>query len=156
MHSIYRFSSQDSLRQDIYLTQGVNETYGAFACRVSGLQVKFAEPDTFLRRMNSGTSNRSLGSFKEHFDYASTALEEYDSLSAVGGGAAQRYYFYMRPDTLKQAYSHNNDRAGQELIDQPEIESRYQEPSDKPKKKVFHRLLNFLSRCFMPYIKVKK
>ncbi len=49
MNSIYRFASQESLRQDIYLTQGVNETYGAFACRVSGLQVKFAEPDTFFK-----------------------------------------------------------------------------------------------------------
>jgi len=154
MNSIYRFASQESLRQDIYLTQGVNETYGAFACRVSGLQVKFAEPDTFLRRMNSGSSNSSQGSFKDHFGYASGS-EEHHSLPGEGGCAAQRYYFHMRADTLKQATSHNNDRADQALIAQPEISSRYRETSDKPKKTVFQRLLNFLTRCFMPCIKVK-
>ncbi|WP_141742591.1 hypothetical protein [Aeromonas hydrophila] len=133
MDGIYRFGSQESLRQDIYLTQGVNETYGAFACRVSGLQVKFAEPDTFLRRMNSGSSNSSQGSFKDHFGYASV-LEKHHSLPGEGGCAAQRYYFHMRADTLKQASSHNNDRADQDLIEQPQIQSRSRETSDKQKK----------------------
>ncbi|NWC64994.1 hypothetical protein [Cedecea sp. P7760] len=154
MDDIYRFASQESLRQDIYLTQGVNETYGAFACRVSGLQVRFAEPDTFLRRMNSVSSNSSQGSFKDHFGYAS-ALEEHHSLPGEGVCAAQRYYFHMRADTLKQASSHNNDRADQDLIEQPQIQSRSRETSDEPKKTVIQRLLNFLTRCFMPCIKVK-
>ncbi|WP_148512024.1 hypothetical protein [Yokenella regensburgei] len=154
MDSIYRFASQESLRQDIYLTQGVNETYGAFACHVSGLQVRFAEPDTFLRRTNSGSSNSSQGSFKDHFGYASS-LEEHHSLPGEGGCAAQRYYFHMRADALKQTSSHNNDRAEQALIEQPEIQGRYRETSDKPKKTVFQRLLNFLTRCIMPCIKVK-
>lgn len=154
MDSIYRFASQESLRQDIYLTQGVNETYDAFACRVSGLQVKFAEPDTFLRRMNSGLSNNSQGRFKDHFGYDS-ALEEHDSLSGEGVYAAQRYYFHMRADILKHASSHNDDRADQALIEQPEIHGRYRETCDKQKKTVFQRLLNFLIRCFMPCIKVK-
>lgn len=150
MDRIYRFASQESLRQDIFLTQGVNETYGAFACRASGLQVKFAEPDTFLRRMNSRSSNSSQGSFKDHFCYASV-LEEHHSLRGEGVCAAQRYYFHMRADTLKQATSHNNDRADQAF----EIHSRYRETSDKLKKMVFQRLLNFLTRCFMLCIKVK-
>ena len=154
MDSIYRFASQESLRQDIYLTQGVNETYGAFACHVSGLQVRFAEPDTFLRRTNSGSSNSSQGSFKDHFGYASS-LEEHHSLPGEGVCAAQRYYFHMRADALKQTSSHNNDRAEQVLIEQPEIQGRYRETSDKPKKTVFQRLLNFLTRCIMPCIKVK-
>lgn len=153
MDSIYRFASQESLRQDIYLTQGVNETYGAFACRVSGLQVRFAEPDSFLRRMNSGSSNSSQGSFKDHLGYASS-LEEHHSLPGEGGGA-QRYYFHMRADALKQTFSYNNGRAKQALIEQPEIQSRYRETSDKPKKMVFQRLLNFLAGAFMPCIKVK-
>jgi hypothetical protein len=154
MDSIYRFASQESLRQDIYLTQGVNETYGAFACHVSGLQVRFAEPDTFLRRTNSGSSNSSQGSFKDHFGYASS-LEEHHSLPGEGVCAAQRYYFHMRADALKQTSPHNNDRAEQALIEQPEIQGRYRETSDKPKKTVFQRLLNFLTRCIMPCIKVK-
>ncbi|KAF1368330.1 hypothetical protein [Yokenella regensburgei] len=136
MDSIYRFASQESLRQDIYLTQGVNETYGAFACRVSGLQVRFAEPDNFLRRTNSGSSNSSQGSFKDHFGYASS-LEEHHSLPGEGVCAAQRYYFHMRADALKQTSSHNNDRAEQVLIEQPEIQGRYRETSDKPKKRSF-------------------
>lgn len=149
MNSIYRFASQESLRQDIYLTQGVNETYGAFACRVSGLQVKFAEPDTFLRRMNSGSSDSSQGSFKEHFGYASP-LEEHHSLPGEGVCAARNYYIHLRADTLKKASSYNNDRADQALIKQPEIQSRYRETSDKPKKNVFHRLLNFLTGALFP------
>lgn len=154
MGSIYRIASQESLRQDIYLTQGVNETYGAFACRVSGLQVKFTEPDTFLRRMNSGSSNSSQGSFKDHFCYPS-ALEEYHSLPDERGGNAQRYYFHMRADTLKQASSHSNDRADQALIEHPEIHICYRETNDKQNKTVFQWLLNILTRCFMPCIKVK-
>lgn len=155
MDRIYRFASQESIRQDIYLTQGVNETYGTFACRVMGLQVKFAEPDTFLRRMNSMSSNSSHGSFKDSFGNASVLQEHYSPLDK-GGGAAQRYNFYMRADNLKQASSHSNDRADRALIEQPEIHSRYREMKDKPKKTVFQRLLNFLSLCFMPCIKVKK
>lgn len=155
MNSIYRFASQESLRQDIYLTQGVNETYDVFACRVSGLQVKFAEPDTFLRRMNSGSSNSPQGSFKDHFGYAS-ALEEHNSLPGEGVFSAQRYYFHMRADILKQATSYNNDRADQALISQPEIYSLFRETSDKPKKTVFQQLLKCLTRCFVPGIKVKK
>lgn len=154
MGSIYRFASQESLKQDIYLTQGVNETYGGFACRVSGLQVKFAEPDIFLRRMSSGSSNSSQGSFKDGFGYAS-ALDEYHSLPGEGVSAAQRYYFHMREDTLKQVSLRNNDRAEQALIEQPVLQSRYRETSDKQKKTVFQRLLSFLIRCFMPCIKVK-
>ncbi|WP_312043303.1 hypothetical protein [Erwinia sp.] len=154
MDSIYRYASQESLRQDIYLTQGINETYGAFSCRVSGFQMRFAEPDTFLRRMNSEESNSSQGSFKDHFGYAS-ALEERHSLPGEAVSAAQRYYFHMRADTLKGASSHINDRADQALIEQPEIHSRYRETSDKPKKTAFQRLLNFLAQCFIPCIKVK-
>lgn len=154
MDSIYRWASQESLRQYIYLTQGVNETYGAFACRVSGLKVKFEEPDTFLRRMNSGSSNSSQKSFKDHFGYAS-ALEEHIALPGERVCAAQRYYFHLRADVLKQASSHNNDRAVQALIEQPEIHGRYQATCDKPKNTVPQRLLNFLTWCFMPCIKVK-
>lgn len=132
MEGIYRFASQESLRQDIYLTQGVNENRGEFACRISGLQVKFLEPAIFLRHLNSGSSNRSQGSFKEHFGYASS-LEEHHSLLGEGG-AVQRYYFHLRADALKQASSHNNDCADQALIEQPEIQRSYRETSDKPKK----------------------
>ncbi|PKC36122.1 hypothetical protein V462_10855 [Pantoea ananatis 15320] len=149
MDSIYRFASQESLRQDIHLTQGVNETYGAFTCRVSGLKVKFEEPDTFLRRMNIGSSNSSQESFKDHFGYAS-ALEEHTSLPGEQVCAAQRYYFNLRADVLKQASSHNNDPADQALIEQTEIHGRYRATCDKPKKTVFQRLW-----CFMPCIKVK-
>lgn len=148
MDRIYKYPSQESLRQEFYPTQGVNETCGAFACRVSLFQVKFAEPDTFLRSMNSGASNNSQGSFKDHFGYASTS-EEYHSLPG------ERYYIHMRADTLKQASSHNKNRADKAIIEQPEIHSRYREASDKPKKTVFQRLLNFLTRCFMPCSKVK-
>lgn len=154
MDSLYRFASQESLRQDIYLTQGVNETYGAFACRAFGFKGVHPAPDTFLKRMNSGSSNSSQGSFKDHFGYASVS-EEHHSLPGEGVCAAQRYYFHMRADTLKHASSHNNDRADRALLEQPEIHGRYRETSDKPKKTVFQRLLNFLTRCFMPCIKVK-
>ncbi len=154
MGGIYRFASQESLKKDIYLTQGVNETYGGFSCRVSGLQVKFAEPDIFLRRMDSGSSNSSQGSFKNHFGYVS-ALDEYHSLPGEGVSAAQRYYFHMRADTLNKISLRNNDRANQDLIDQSELQNRYRETSDDPKKTVFKRLLSFLIRCFMPCIKVK-
>lgn len=58
-------------------------------------------------------------------------------------------------DHYKQAFSHNNDHAVQDLIEQPQIQSRYRETSDKPENTVFQRLLNFLSRCFMPCFKVK-
>lgn len=150
MDRIYRFDSQEFLEQDFHPTQGVNETYGAFSCRVSGFQAKFAEPEKFLRRMNSGSSNSPRWSFKDHFGYASS-LEEHHSLPA-----AQSYYFHMREDALKQASSHNNGRAGQALIEQPEIQGLYWERSDNPKKTVFQRMLNFLTRCFTPCIKVKK
>lgn len=154
MDSLYRFASQESLRQDIYLTQGENETYSAFACRVFGFQRVHPAPDTILRRMNSGSSNSSQGSFKDHFGYASVS-EEHHSLPGEGVCAAQRYYFHMRADTLKHASSHNNDRADRALLEQPEIHGSYRETSDKPEKTVFQRLLNFLTRCFMPCIKVK-
>lgn len=94
MDSIFRFASQEISRQDSYLTQGVNEPYGAFACRVLGLLMKFAEPDTFLRRMNSGSCNSSQGSFKDHFGYAS-ALEELHSLPGEVGRRTTLLFSYV-------------------------------------------------------------
>lgn len=153
MNSIYRFASQESLRQDIYLTQGVNENYGAFACRVSGLQVNFPEPDTFLRRSDSWSSDCSQGSFKAHFDYASTSEAHY-SLPGEGVCAAQRYFFYLRTEAPKEASLYRKDHADKNVIAQPDRHRHYLEMSDKPDKTVFQRLLNFFTRCFMPCINV--
>lgn len=149
MGSIDPFGSQENLRQDIYLTQGVNETYSAFACRVSGIQLSFKEPDRFLIRMGSESSNSSQGSFKNNFGYAFTS-PEYSSLPGEGVSAAQRYYFHLRADTLKKASSGNNDRAAQALIEQPERQSRNRETGDEQKKTFFQRLLSFLTRCLCP------
>ncbi len=154
MESIYASRSQESLRQDCYLTQGGNETYGQFACRVSGLQIRFGEPDRFLSRMSSESSNGSQGSFAEHFDCASVRPEHY-SPAGEGPLAGQRYYFQMRADTAKNIYGRSNDCASQLLIEQPERQSRDRETDVKENKSILKRLLKVLIRCFIPCINIK-
>lgn len=157
--NIYKFGSEESLRQDIHLTQGVNESYGSFTCRVHGIKVSFREPDRFLRDMTSESSNSLDGSFKDNIASASISTI-YDSLSGDSISAAQRqrqrYNVNMGADTLKQSSSLNNNREAQTLIQQPEIQSRDRETDDTQKNTVFQRLLNFLTRCFIPCINVKK
>lgn len=148
MENIYAFGSQESLRQDIYLTQGVNETYSAFVCRVSGFRLRCGEPDRLLRLVSSESSNSSPSSFKNNLDYVS-AIPEYNSLSGKGN-VAERYYFHMRTETIKNPSLRNNNLALQAITKRPEMQARNSETGDMKNKTIYRAILSFIGQCFMP------
>lgn len=154
MENIYAFESQENLRQDIYLTQGVNETYSAFVCRVSGFQLRCGEPDRLLRLASSELSNSSLSSFKDCLDYVS-ATPEYNSLSGKEN-FAKRYYFHMRTGALKKSSSLNNNLALQAITKRPEMQVRNSGIGDMKNKTIFRAVLSFIGQCFMPRRNEKK
>lgn len=154
MGNIYAFGPQENLRQDAYLTQGVNETYSAFICRVSGFQVNFGEPDRLLRYASSESSNSSQSSFKDCLGYVSTAPECY----YISGNEefAKRYYFHMRTETLKKSSSQNKNLELQTVTKQPKMQARELGASFMKNKTTFISLLRFIGQCFMSCRNVKK
>lgn len=145
--------SQNSLRPAFYPTQGVNETFGEFNNRFQGFRLSDEEQVGLLRRMCSESSGSSRGSFKEHFSHSCTSQE--NSKLSVGPTDRESYFFKSEIKPPNKVSSQRNDYKAQALIERPEIRSRDRETGAKQKITVLQRLLNLLTKCFMPCTNVK-
>lgn len=152
MGSIYSFGSQESLTQNIYLTQGVNETFSAFNCHASGVQIKFAQPDKFVRRMINKPCNSSQCNFKENFN-AATISKEYQPLVCDAEVSTQYYLFHKQANTQQKLSLRDIGRAVQTSMEQPETQDCDRET--KKKNTFLQRLLNFTTRFFISCINIK-
>lgn len=153
MVRIGTFGWQDSLRPEFYPTQGIQETNGEFYTRYSGFRTSDVKPERLLRRMCSESSTSSRSSFEEHFSHACASQE--DSKLTDGPIDRKSYFFSMEKKPPSKVSPQRNYCTAQALIERPEIQSRDRETGAKQKITVLQRLLNLLTKCFMPCTNVK-
>lgn len=149
-----RLESPESRRQYFYPTQGCNESFGQFTCRVGGLQIIFDEPVQLLRRESIESDTSSSCSITQSLDSVSARKEDH-LLQDDGFAAGQRYYFTMRDSLSNNSRSRVDDHCSKPLLEHDGKQNYEQQATVTVKKSILQRMLRVIARCFIPCIKVK-